>query len=392
MAGSGVRLRSDEAVPLAHALVARAAQDLGLRALAIKGPVVAMQGLREPRTSADLDVLVHPRDLEPLLDGLVALGWRRGVEGTYAWIMPPHSVNLLSDLWPIGMDIHHYFPGFLADAGEVFDVLWARHEMVPLAGVPVPACDRVGQAAVMALHHLRVSPDGDSAPLADLAEHARDALSAEDVRALVQLAHETDATATLRPFLLTLGVPEEEIGPARDAEALDTWNRRVRAVGYEAWFMQFAQTPKRQWPRTLWHALMLTDDEIYVYSNVAPGSGGLARLRLRRIRRGVGGRAADGQGDSRSAAGDELRPAPASAGTTIASRRLICSAAAAFAARPRRYGSRTSWSGRAGGRWRPTSAISSRPLSSLRPAASANWPSVSTLRKACGYSSSRKVR
>ena len=287
--GAGLRLRAEEAVPLLHALVASAAGDLGLRVLAIKGPVVAMQGLREPRASADVDVLVHPRDLEPLVEGLVALGWRRAVEGTYASIMPPHSVNLLSDHWPIGMDVHWYFPGFLADAGAVFDALWDRHAMVELAGVPVPACDPVGQVAIVALHHLRVSPDGDSAALRDLSQHARQVLSAEDVRALVQLADQTDATVTLRPFLLTLGVTDHQLGSVRDAEALDTWNRRVRAVGYEAWFLQFAQTPKRQWPRTLWHALMLTDDEIYVYSHVPPGSGGLGRLRLLRIRRGIAG-------------------------------------------------------------------------------------------------------
>ena len=84
MVGTGLRLRAEEAVPLLHALIARAADDLGVRVLAIKGPVVALQGLREQRTSADVDVLVHPRDLEPLVDGLVALGWRRVGEGTYA--------------------------------------------------------------------------------------------------------------------------------------------------------------------------------------------------------------------------------------------------------------------------------------------------------------------
>ena len=289
MVDTALRLRADEAVPLLHTLVARAAADLGLRVLAIKGPVAALQGLREPRPSADLDVLVHPRDLESLVAGLVALGWRRGVEGTYASIMPPHSVNLLSDLWPVAMDVHHYFPGFLAEAGAVFDVLWAGHELVTLAGVPVPACDPVGQVAVLALHHLRISPDGDSPALRELSSRAGATLSADEVRALVQLAHATDATATLRPFLLALGVPDADIGPARDANAFDAWNRRVRAVGYEAWFMKFARTPKRRWPRTLWHALVLTDDEIHVYSNEPPGSGGLLRLRLRRIGRGLAG-------------------------------------------------------------------------------------------------------
>ncbi len=208
-----LRLRAEEAVPLAHALVARVASDHGLRVLAIKGPAVAEQGLREARDSADVDVLVHPRDLEPLVGGLTAVGWKRMVTGTYASIMPPHSVNVLNDHWPIGIDVHHYFPGFLADAGQVFEALWARHELINLAGVPVPACDPVGQVAIVALHHLRVSPGGESDPLRDLAQRARVTLSTQDLAALIELAQETDATGPLRPFLLQLGVAEQELAP-----------------------------------------------------------------------------------------------------------------------------------------------------------------------------------
>ena len=286
---SGVRLRAAEAVPLAHALVAHVASGLDVRVLAIKGPALAQQGLRQERDSADVDVLVHPADLETLVDGLVAVGWKRGVTGTYVSFMPAHSVNVLNDHWPIGIDVHHYFPGFLADPGEVFDTLWVRREQISLAGVPVPACDPVSQVAIVALHHLRVSPDAESAPLVDLAERARSTFSKEDFADLVRLAQDTDATETLRPFLIKLGVDASELGPATHPEALDAWHSRVRQVGYEAWLEHFAHLPKRQWPGAFWHALMLTPDEIYVYSNRAPGDGNLTMLRLRRIRRGIAG-------------------------------------------------------------------------------------------------------
>jgi hypothetical protein len=274
---------------LLHALVARAAADTSVRALAIKGPVVAMQGLRPPRSSADADVLVHPGDLEPFIDSLLHVGWRRGVTTTAALRMPMHSVNLLHDHWPVGLDLHHYFPGFLAEPADVFEALWVRRTPVVLAGVPVPACDRVGQAAIVALHLLRDTPSGRSAALDDLARRTAATFAAEDLAALVELAARTDATGTLGPFLLGLGIEEHELALPRSAEALDRWRRRQRVVGYEAWFERFAATPVRQWPRVARHALMLTDDEIYVSSGVAPGQGNLTRLRLRRIGRGVAG-------------------------------------------------------------------------------------------------------
>ena len=287
MVPTDARLRPGESAPLLQALIARAADDLGLCVLAIKGPVVALQGLRDERTSADVDVLVHPRDLRRLIGGLAALGWHESVRSTYPAIMRAHSVTLLNDLWPTGIDVHHYFPGFLADAGVVFDALWARHELVTLAGVPVPACDQVGQAAIVALHLLRDSADGNSDALGDLEDRARRLLGPEGVQALVRLAHETDATVTMRPFLVSLGVREQDLGPARDPEALEEWNRGVRAVAAQPWLMLFAQTPVHRWPRTLWHAVMLTDEEILASNQVRRGEASLALLRWHRIRRGA---------------------------------------------------------------------------------------------------------
>jgi hypothetical protein len=301
---AAVRLRLDEAGPLAQVLVAQVAGRHGLRALAIKGPTVALQGLRAPRTSADVDVLVHPTELEPFIDAMVALGWRRGVTTTAALMMPMHSVNLLHDHWPLGIDVHHYFPGFLADPAQVFDALWQRRASVVLAGVPVPAADPVAQAAIVALHLLRDTPSGRSPALEDLLDRARASFAAGDRADLVALAGRTGATDTLRPFLLGLGLGDSQVGGSScggrlghvdhvdhvdHAEALRRWQQRQRVVGYEAWFAHFAQTPVLRWPQAAWHALMLTDDEIYLCSGVAPGEGNLAALRARRLGRGLAG-------------------------------------------------------------------------------------------------------
>ncbi len=70
-----VRLALAEGVPLAHTLVDRVARDQGIRALLIKGPILAIQGLREPRQSGDVDVLCEPARVRDLTDALGDLGW-----------------------------------------------------------------------------------------------------------------------------------------------------------------------------------------------------------------------------------------------------------------------------------------------------------------------------
>ena len=288
--GSGLRLRAEEAVPLAHALIARLADDLGLRALAIKGPAVALQGLREPRTSADVDVLVHPRDLEPLVEGVVALGWRRQVAGTYASIMPPHSVNLLSDRWPIGIDVHHYYPGFLADAGDGL----RRPVGSTRAGHPCGGA-RTGVRPGGSGRHRGAAPS-EGQPRRRECRAAGPRCSVRGRRCLRR---------TYRP---SCGWPMRRMRPTPCGRSSSRWAWRMRSSGRHATprpstrgtdgsarsgtrhgSCASRRRPSASGHATFWHALMLTDEEIYVYSNVPPGEGNLTVLRLRRIRRGVAG-------------------------------------------------------------------------------------------------------
>ncbi|MGH3331093.1 MAG: nucleotidyltransferase family protein, partial [Nocardioidaceae bacterium] len=137
----GPSLTLDEAVPLLHGHVERLARDEGVRVLFIKGPVVAAQGLRVPRTYVDVDVLVDPAAMRPMRDALEQAGWRAPVADTTAHIVPQHSATYAHEVWPCTIDVHDRFPGFLADPQDVFEALWARRTTANVAGLEVPCCD-----------------------------------------------------------------------------------------------------------------------------------------------------------------------------------------------------------------------------------------------------------
>jgi len=281
------RPTAQEAAPLVHVLCERVAQASGTRALAIKGPVVAMQGLRAPRVSADVDVLVHPDDLDRFIAAMTAAGWHGAVETTAPRLVRAHSVNLLHDHWPVGIDVHHHFPGFLASDGDVFDTLWARRAQVELAGVPVSAADPVSQVAVVGLHLLREDAAGEGARVADLVERAAQVLSASDLDELLDLAVRTDSVVPLRPVLVRLGLERAAtLEPAHPAE-LATWFDRANARPGTVWGRHLRQTSWWRWPQAVWHAVWLTDAEITAYHGGGDTRRERARARRRRLGRAI---------------------------------------------------------------------------------------------------------
>ena len=155
MSASSHELALAEAVPLAHALVARAARDHDVRVLFIKGPVAAEQGLRPRRPSVDVDVLVDPMRRGLLAAVLDDLGWVDENPYLSPTVLPQHSLTHRHHSWPCELDLHDRFPGFFADPQAVFEALWARRTTVRVAGQDIPAPDRAGHALVLALHSLR---------------------------------------------------------------------------------------------------------------------------------------------------------------------------------------------------------------------------------------------
>ena len=246
-------------VPLLHAMVARIARDHGVRALLIKGPVLAMQGLREPRQSGDVDVLCEPSGVDAFTQALVQLGWKAFNEKP---VTPQrvrrHALGFHHPRWPCGVDVHHRFPGFYAPDQSVFDALWSRRTVAELAAQPVDCTDLLGSAMIHGLHLLRgrnlTLTESD---LTHLVETLRRRLDDAAKRELAELAAATGAADTLAPVLDQVGgVPAIGRDHLSAAERQD-WNLRLTANEAKGlmWIDEMRTAGLRHWPGIAWRAL-----------------------------------------------------------------------------------------------------------------------------------------
>ena len=279
-------LELHEAIDLGYALADHVARSLSIRCLAIKGPVLATQGLRSGHSSVDVDVLVDPRERDRLLTALNHRGWRVPVEPTSAQVLPLHSTTLRHPMWPNELDVHDRFPGFLAPHQDVFEELWRRRTTVMLAHRQIECPDPMSHAAIAALHWLRDGEELAQHRVTALAETVRPRMGDErDREALRELVVRTGSAETLHPFLDRLGLAV----PMGPYDATD-WRIRTASTGVMGvgWVLELRRTPLHRWPRRLWHALVLTEAEI---RNSQPGAGpgrlGLTAARTRRLGRGL---------------------------------------------------------------------------------------------------------
>lgn len=287
-APESMRLTSAEALPLAYALTAHLAAEHGIRLIGIKGVSLAHHGLRDPRISADIDMLLHPDDRDAYVTAMTAAGWRVAAEPTTQKILGFHSVNLLNDHWPIGVDLHLYFPGFLAPAGEVFDELWRRRITLQQAGHDVFFTDLSSSAAVAALHYLRSlwRPENESA-FARLVEKSHARLGDDEKAGLVTLAQATGSVRPLGPYFEALGITAAATHPAEETE-FDRWTLGSHAHPYTAWWVRFRQLKPWEWPAFLWRALFLPEDEMRAYHGDQSTTTPLWKLRWERVVRVLG--------------------------------------------------------------------------------------------------------
>jgi hypothetical protein len=197
--GPAVIVAAAPVVELAHALVADVAGGVGLRALVVKGDGASHHGLRPPRVSADVDVLLRDRG-DALRFGaeLARRGWRTRPADADLTAFPRHSDTWFHPGWSCDLDVHHRFPGLDDDPGAAFDALWAHHEVLDRGGRDVAVPCRVDTLLLLALHCLRSPWVERHADEHDrLVEHAR----ALPVAELVDAARRLRALAPLRPFV-----------------------------------------------------------------------------------------------------------------------------------------------------------------------------------------------
>jgi hypothetical protein len=283
-------LALSEAVPLAHALVDRVARDADVRVLFIKGPTAVEQGLREPRTSLDVDALVDPARRHLLAERLTELGWVDEHPYTSPTVLPMHSLTHRHRAWPCELDLHDRFPGFFADPQQVFERLWEGRATVTVAARDIPSPEPAGQALVLALHALR-DPHGAAKAheLSDLAERVSTYATDDSLRHLAELARDLGAADTAAPFLDLVGAPAVGRGTTKPADLHD-WRLRTQPANTTAvsWVHELRRLPWYRWPGYLWYAATLSDVELRLAEpNLPPGRLPLLRARVRRLRRGL---------------------------------------------------------------------------------------------------------
>ncbi|MDF2094118.1 nucleotidyltransferase family protein [Knoellia sp. 3-2P3] len=283
-------LRMSEAVPLAHALVARLAELEDVRILFVKGPTAVALGARPPRPSTDVDVLCEPGGMERLGAALERCGWRRRVQKSSvhqlehaAKYLFEHSVHYLHDEWPCDLDIHFNFPGFLAPDDVVFEELWRRRTTVDVANWPVPCADLLGQAAIVALHSLRDPQIAHSSRDVEFVANSLGQKGSATVEVFAQLATATGSADTLRPLFEFLGTPPVESHV--DPELVRRWHVRTQNPGAHTttWLIELRNLRWRARPALIRRALFLPADELFsARVGLARTRRNAARLQLQR--------------------------------------------------------------------------------------------------------------
>lgn len=228
-------LRLGEAVELGHALVHHRASELDVRVLLIKGSSLQLHGLRSERQSSDVDVLVEPGHFDRFCATLFEEGWRDRPLGFIGSRTSVHSRTFIRDGWPCDLDVHSFYPGFLAPPAEVFEALWADRVQMPFAHRLCDVPDRLGSALILALHSLR-GKALEPRHRRELDELLQIELDGPERARLAELAKRTGCAATLEDVLTRLGVQVAVSDAERSAEEVVRWRRRVASGSHGAYF------------------------------------------------------------------------------------------------------------------------------------------------------------
>lgn len=241
------------AIPLAAAAVQEIASAAGLRTLLIKGVAAEVQLLRPVGRPSDVDVLVAPGDVEPLLHAVRGQGWVPRPDDNHLGIFPEHSVTFMHPQWPCDLDVHHRYPGLDArDPERAFDRLWSDHAEVEVAHWPVAAPSRAAHAVILALTSLREPWNERGARR--LRFLVDEVLVTPELRdRFIEVGLELNAGAALAPLLRELAPERDWSGlPAPDDDWLLYTHSRESATLRLA---SLAQARGLEWVRQLWDAL-----------------------------------------------------------------------------------------------------------------------------------------
>ncbi|MDF2443674.1 MAG: hypothetical protein JWR01_1877 [Subtercola sp.] len=278
------------AVDLASAWVSHRARSLGIRALVIKGPLAGRLGLRAERVSADADLLIEPGRLDELTEHLSGFGWYERPAGRVPRIVEAHSVSMIHDNWPIDLDLHAFWPGFLGEPAAVFDSLWNDRLELTQANVPVAAPGIAAGILILVLHSLR-NPHSRFSGRVDTLESLRQAalatLPQSPGEILLARARDLGAVQTAAPFLHLLGA---EIPPDPEpSDELTLWRVKSSTSGnVGAWMLDFRNSRGAHRLRIAQRALIPTPSDLRAqHPELPPGPHGIVLGWFRRWKTGL---------------------------------------------------------------------------------------------------------
>lgn len=225
---SSSSLTLGEAVPLCTVMALNLLEMVGIRALAIKGPAFVEIGVRQPRRSNDVDLLVDPEHFGEAEQTLRSADWEPWLKGVISDMETIHSLTFAHPSWPCTLDLHHHFPGILRNSEDAFEVLWADRVRLSLAHQPVLTVSRSHALAIELLHALRGAEPGIRQPMVNAFVNAmprplNDGEMAEFVDTIPRLG----ASRSLGPALEALGLSATAEG-AEDPILQSQWNRYER--------------------------------------------------------------------------------------------------------------------------------------------------------------------
>jgi len=293
------QLRLEDAVAVGWPWVNRLAEANGVRALLIKGVGLEHHGLRTPRVSNDIDVLVEPAGFDGFIAAIEGAGWRERRSTLAGSVFTTHSRTFVHTDWPCDIDVHRFFPGFLARPDAVFDELWQRRDTIEVAHQPCPVPDRLSSILFLALHSLRgiTALRRHADELAYLTATVR--LTDDERAELAALARATGSDETLCDVLRDLGV-YPGVNPGVDAGAeldpprvpsreLLLWRARVSSGGSAGyfWLTHLRQSRGRDRLKLIAHGIWPSRADLLLHRPELTDAA-LPRLRARLARWGRG--------------------------------------------------------------------------------------------------------
>lgn len=288
-----ITLSTAEAIDLLHAWIQNLADSHAIRVIFIKGPSLHRLGLRGERVSTDVDVLIEPAKFDEFCTLLEDDGWTERAAAVLGKTGLHHAYSVRKNGWPCDIDVHSYFPGFLAKPPVVFEALWQHRSQLDFAHRPCTILDRPAAALILALHSLRSL---------DIARQTRDYdqlihsdFTRVELAQMVELARQTESTASLVKFFEDLDLPSEMFSPSvisnhTDEHRLREWRMQTeagRGLGAYYGFHRFWVAPWRKKPAILRLTLWPSNTDLQnIYPELPTDS--MNAFRQQRLWKGIG--------------------------------------------------------------------------------------------------------